>query len=96
MAVLDGRLLDHDDSVNERHPGSKLCNSQEVTEKLWKETFDESFCQPGSMFRGAPPNGKLLGIGYGDAIFFFNKRIRNLSMDDILFNIRKKEHVTFV
>ena len=34
-AIL-GQVLDHDDSVNDRAAGSKLCNSQQVTEKLWK------------------------------------------------------------
>lgn len=37
-AALLGQMLDHDDSVNDRAAGSKLCNSQQVTEKLWKGT----------------------------------------------------------
>jgi len=31
-----GRVRPHDDSVNDRSEGSTLCNSREVTEKLWK------------------------------------------------------------
>ena len=31
-----GDILPHDDSVNDRTEGSKLCNSQVVTETLWK------------------------------------------------------------
>merc|ERR1719295_574880 len=61
-SVLGGQVLDHDDSVNDRTEGSKLCNSQQITEKLWRDEFGEDFCQPGAMFRGLPPNGKLMPI----------------------------------
>ena len=56
---LIGLHLPHDDSVNDRNPGSKLCNSEEQTRKLWKLTFDMNFSRNGAMFRGDPPNGKL-------------------------------------
>ena len=42
-----GRLLDHDDSVNERAEGTKLSNSSRVTHDLWRDTFGEDFKQPG-------------------------------------------------
>ena len=54
-----GFILKHDDSVNDRSEGSKLNNADEVTRKLWRETFQVSFPRPGSMFRGNPPYGKL-------------------------------------
>lgn len=61
IRLLD-HILPHDDSVNDRNPGSKLCNSQDVTERLWKKEFGEDFSRSGSMFRGLPPQGKLLEI----------------------------------
>ena len=35
---------------------------QEVTQNLWKQTFDQCFARPGSMYRGMPPNGKLYSL----------------------------------
>ena len=57
-----GKLLNHDDSVNDRNPGSKLCNSEEITRELWRKTFKEDFICLGGMYRGLPPNGKLSSI----------------------------------
>ena len=34
-----GDILPHDDSVNDRTSGSKLCNSESITKKLWKGEF---------------------------------------------------------
>ncbi len=31
-----GFVLPHDDTVNDRSPGSRLCNAQDRTEQLWK------------------------------------------------------------
>lgn len=58
VAIL-GYLLKHDDSVNDRADGSKLNRSDQVTRRLWSDTFGVSFSRPGSMFRGDPPRGKL-------------------------------------
>ena len=44
---LLGRVLDHDDSVNDRTEGTKLSNSSAVTSNLWRETFGETFSEPG-------------------------------------------------
>ena len=38
-----GYLFPHDDTVNDRAPGSKLSVSNVNTCKLWRETFKESF-----------------------------------------------------
>ena len=64
--AIVGHHLPHDDSVNDRAPGSKLCNSEEVTRKLWKETFNKEFSRNGSMFRGEPPNGRLKQLEFQD------------------------------
>ena len=51
-----GRLLKHDDSVNDRRPGSKLIKSDQTTREKWKEAGQE-FAVNGAMFRGEPPLG---------------------------------------
>ena len=53
MKIL-GRVLNHDDSVNDRRPGSKLVNSAKATIKIWKD-FGLDFEKNGAMFRGEPP-----------------------------------------
>ncbi len=59
-AAILGFVLKHDDSVNDRSEGSKLNTSDDITRSLWRETFGLPFARPGSMFRGNPPQGKLL------------------------------------
>ncbi|XP_037803005.1 uncharacterized protein LOC119597500 [Penaeus monodon] len=50
-----GKILNHDDSVNDRQPGSKLTTSDSATRRLWANTFGENFARNGAMFRGDPP-----------------------------------------
>lgn len=54
-----GRLLPHDDSVNDRTTGSKLIVSDQVTRKLWQNTWGEEFRRNGGMYRGDPPSTYL-------------------------------------
>ena len=54
-----GKLFNHDDSVIDRNPGSKLNKADEKTRSLWKETFHENFSKAGAMYRGDPPNEAL-------------------------------------
>jgi len=49
-----GKVLNHDDSVNDRQPGSKLSRSYETTRRKWKEAGQELALR-GAMFRGEPP-----------------------------------------
>jgi len=49
-----GKVLNHNDSVNDRQPGSKLSRSCETTQGKWKEAGQE-FALRGVMFRGEPP-----------------------------------------
>ncbi|KAK8748484.1 hypothetical protein OTU49_015819, partial [Cherax quadricarinatus] len=51
-----GKTLNHDDSVNDRSPGSKLTTSDGSTRRLWAQAFGETFSRNGSMFRGDPPS----------------------------------------
>ena len=49
-----GRVFDHNDSVNDRRPGSRLSRSYKTTQKKWKEAGQE-IAVKGAMFRGEPP-----------------------------------------
>jgi hypothetical protein len=51
-----GYLFPHDDSVNDRKPGSKLSTCTDLTRNLWIELFNEPFHFSGGMFRGLPPS----------------------------------------
>lgn len=54
---LLGYVFPHDDSVNDRTPGSKLNTSGDQTRQLWKDTYDgEEFFFPGAMYRGDKPD----------------------------------------
>ena len=55
-----GEHVDHDDSVNDRHEGSKLNTSWENTKKLWQQTFGSSDNAVAldvgeACYRGEPP-----------------------------------------
>ena len=50
-----GKMLKHDDTVNDRSPDSKLNRSDARTRELWQGTFNETFSKYGAMFRGNPP-----------------------------------------
>ena len=49
-----GKVLNHDDSVNDRRPGSKLTVSHHQTREKWSLS-GEKFELNGAMFRGEPP-----------------------------------------
>ena len=57
--ALLGKVMNHDDSVNERATGSRLLVAESLTRELWEETFQETFTAPGAMFRGEPPCGLI-------------------------------------
>ena len=77
---LLGRILNHDDSVNNREPGSKLSNSSEVTQKLWRDTFGEEFRQPGCMYRGPPPQGCLKHLSVQTQRGLLNTRVATVRL----------------
>ena len=41
--TIVGSILPHDDSVNDRNDGSKLCRSEEITKQLWKGLNNNTF-----------------------------------------------------
>lgn len=51
-----GKVLPHDDSINDRTPGGLLDRSGEKTKEIWKKTFNEEFFFPGGMYRGKAPS----------------------------------------
>ena len=50
-----GQMLNHNDSVNDRSPGSKLVRADTKTRDLWKTLFEDTFASFGAMYRGSPP-----------------------------------------
>ncbi|XP_021371698.1 glycine-rich domain-containing protein 1-like [Mizuhopecten yessoensis] len=54
-----GRVLNHDDSTDDRSPGSTLNNSYANTCKLWKEAFGQHYSSPGAMYRGPTSRGTM-------------------------------------
>lgn len=73
--LLLGTMLNHDDSVNDRSPGSRLNTSDAVTRHLWKTTFNEHFSAYGAMYRGNPPTGKLGNISETDMFGLVSKSV---------------------
>ena len=43
-----GNVFPHDDTVNDRTPGSKLCTSDAIIRELWAKTFNEMYFMPGN------------------------------------------------
>ncbi|XP_005098754.1 uncharacterized protein LOC101860571 [Aplysia californica] len=73
-----GSLLPHDDSVNDRTAGSKLCLSEAKTRNLWRKVFNEKFSHFGAMFRGEPPHNKLIGMSKEDVYKVCTKQVNVL------------------
>ena len=65
-----GEHLNHDDSVNDRKPGSKLNRSSAATRSTWREMYAEDYSSFGCMFRGNPTNGKLATLALGKDPYF--------------------------
>lgn len=95
-AIL-GKMLNHDDSVSDRAPNSKLSKCDMKTRDLWKNTFMEDFFRNGCMYRGDPPYSKLACISH-DQIFSVSSKkaevtidqvkIENLSQEDQKFTLK--------
>ena len=65
MAIV-GNLVNHDDNVTDRREGSKLSNSHAMTQKYWKDEFNETFSHFGAMYRGPPAGGVLYKMTEGE------------------------------
>ncbi|XP_063399983.1 uncharacterized protein LOC134684614 [Mytilus trossulus] len=80
--LLLGEHFNHDDSVNDRTEGSKLCRSMSETQTMWEELFNEKFTNIASMYRGLPPNGKLNNVSK-DVVFQSSHKLANLEIQSI-------------
>ncbi|CAM9093288.1 unnamed protein product, partial [Ascophyllum nodosum] len=49
---IRGRLIPHDDTLNDRTEGAALSQCWEDTKKRWHAKYGGSICRPGGMFRG--------------------------------------------
>ncbi|XP_059096680.1 uncharacterized protein LOC131891171 [Tigriopus californicus] len=76
-----GSILPHDDSVNDRSPGSKLNNADTETRTLWRDNFGMDFAQPGAMYRGPTAKGRLLSLTQE-----FQRSLHTGTMDVIIFH----------
>ena len=53
---LNGCILEHDDSLNDRTEGGKLDTNFQATRKLWNDVYGVEYKVLGGMYRGEPPN----------------------------------------
>jgi Protein of unknown function (DUF1399). len=52
---LNGCILEHDDSLNDRTEGGTLDVNFKATRKLWHQVYSEEYRVQGGMYRGEPP-----------------------------------------
>jgi len=57
-----GRLFNHDDSLDDRSPGSPQHDAYTRTRQLWMDTYGEHFALTGAMYRGEQPHGRLSDV----------------------------------
>ena len=57
-----GKMFNHDDTVTDRRPDSKLTQADNITRELWKTHFGTHFATCGAMYRGDPPYSSLAPI----------------------------------
>ncbi|KAJ1472723.1 hypothetical protein T484DRAFT_1839137 [Baffinella frigidus] len=53
---LAGRVVGHDDSVNDRAEGSKLTTCAANTRNAWMDLYGTPWARPGGMWQGDPPS----------------------------------------
>ena len=81
VAVL-GVMFNHDDSVNDRAPNSKLNRSDQSTRELWMKHFGEDFALCGAMYRGPSPYGKLQYINV-DQVFSVSTKTADVTINSL-------------
>lgn len=81
MALLD-KIFNHDDTVNDRSPDSKLTQSDQMTRQLWRDTFSEDFSRNGAMYRGQPPFGKLHYVS-SETVFDVSSKMAGVTINTL-------------
>jgi len=69
-----GRMLNHDDTLDDRSQGSVQNRASIKTRELWKTQYHENYAMCGAMYRGECPKGSLVNIR--DTIAGTNKSSR--------------------
>jgi hypothetical protein len=75
-----GRMLNHDDSLDDRSPGSRQQVAYGQTKRLWKEVFKECYPMDGAMYRGISPVGRLAPYPQPSAIDSLNSNMEQLQV----------------
>jgi len=88
---LLGKMLNHDDSDNDRTVGSKLATASQDTIKLWREHFGDEFRKSGCMHRGMNPRGQLLPLSYEDQMELMQTKTAILKLSNIKCNFLKQQ-----
>ncbi|XP_021364675.1 uncharacterized protein LOC110457648 [Mizuhopecten yessoensis] len=95
-----GKHFNHDDSVNDRSLGSKLCTASEETQTRWREMFGEDFSNFGAMYRGDSPAGKLCVVPmapiYAECTKIASFTIQNIDIDNETMHPKKIANVKFI
>lgn len=67
-------MFPHDDTTQDRAPGSKLSTSGDRTRQLWRELYQEDFFFPGAMYRGEKPDDQTFSSNKNfEYNLFYNK-----------------------
>jgi len=61
-STLLGRMFNHDDTLDDRSPGSPQQEACVKTRQLWMSKYGEHFALPGAMYRGEQPHGRLTDV----------------------------------
>ena len=61
-----------------------------MTRKLWSAKFNVPFARPGSMFRGNPPNGKLLRLTSSLQRSLLAPKEMDVELDSVRLNVTPK------
>jgi hypothetical protein len=51
---INGVIMDHDDSLDDRTKGADLDRNFQATVQLWRKEYDEEYIVPGGVYRGEP------------------------------------------
>ncbi|XP_033752024.1 uncharacterized protein LOC117335877 [Pecten maximus] len=95
-----GTHFNHDDSVNDRSLGSKLCTASSETQKCWQQMFGEDFSYFGAMYRGDSPAGRLCEVPvtqiYAECSKIASFNIQSIDIDNETMHPKKIASLKFM